>query len=234
MTRPWNGADWARFVRGAQLQADMWNNKFWLKPPPTVADYDRVHFDGTMTRPHIKCELEVDFNPNYYLAHKVIKVFNLQTNVISRAQNSGTFRSSALIYDSLDIIPVLWPVPDPAGNIQNIRHLSIAHEVGHALGLKHIGVLKKTPLCQTAINLNAAGKDYGNFQGGEDSQYCYGWQQADDVRQNIMGYGAGFSTENARPWVSSILKMRGVPAEYWEVLMREPAGDFFPPRVKGA
>ena len=28
--RPWSGAEWATFVRGAQAQAKMWNNRFWL------------------------------------------------------------------------------------------------------------------------------------------------------------------------------------------------------------
>jgi len=233
MTRPWSGGDWAKFVRGAQVQAQMWNNRFWLKPPPTVADYDHVHLDGTVTRPHIKCELEVDFNPPYPIAHKVIKVANLETRLISGTQDSSTFRSHSLLYDSLDNVPVMMPVPDQAGTVNNIPHFTIAHELGHALGLDHIGVLKKTALCQTAVGLNAAGFDTGDYKGGSNSLLCYGWRHPADVSQNIMGFGASFSTENAAPWVWSMIKMRGLRAEYWEVLTKEPNGDFFPP-AKGA
>jgi len=35
ITSPWTAVDWQRFISGAATQADMWNNKFWLRPPTT-------------------------------------------------------------------------------------------------------------------------------------------------------------------------------------------------------
>ena len=34
-TLPWNDSAWERFIIEAKAQADMWNNRFWLLPPPT-------------------------------------------------------------------------------------------------------------------------------------------------------------------------------------------------------
>lgn len=238
MTRPWSNADWAKFVTSAKAQANMWNNQFWLKPPPDVDAYDHHGLDGSITRPYIKCELDVDFSPPYPLAHAVIKAVNLDTNVLSsearaRMPNDSPFRSNALIFSSFDDTPSLYSVPNQAGKVDKLRQFTIAHELGHVLGLGHIGVIKKTLLCQTAINLNAIGQDVGLFKGGSDSMLCYGWNQPSNIRDNIMGYGMSFSAENAMPWVSSILRMRSKPTEYWEVLLKEPGSPwFFPPRKK--
>src|SRR5438552_17939675 len=67
--RPWTPSEWQTFVNGARAQANLWNNRFWLKPPPGFRDYDIAHdFSGnyakSVFRPYIACELEVDFTAN--------------------------------------------------------------------------------------------------------------------------------------------------------------------------
>jgi hypothetical protein len=200
----------------------MWNNKFWLKPPPSVTEYDYVDF-GDVYRPYIKCELDVDFNANRANAHKIIQVANLDTRMIVGTGDGSTFRSHALLFDSLDNTPVAIPVPDHTGAVNNMQHYTIAHELGHTLGLEHIGLLLKTPLCQTAVALQSVGFDGApETAGGSNSILCYGWNQPKHIGENVMGYGASFSIENARPWVTAIMNMRANFFEYWEILLAKP------------
>jgi hypothetical protein len=106
-TTPWTGADWQRFVAGATAQANMWNNKFWIVPPPSFTDFDEtfVTFPGQVWRPNIRCELEVDFDAGDK-AHRKIDVANVDTRMLGgRTAGPGTFRSHAMLYDSLDTVP---------------------------------------------------------------------------------------------------------------------------------
>jgi hypothetical protein len=233
MTRPWSARDWNNFISGAQQQADMWNNRFWLKPPSFVKEYDRINVATKRTeRPYIGCELQVSFvQPK--IAHKTIEVVNLETANIRGSKNSGTFAGHSLLWDSLDSVPWVMNIPDDKGAINGFQHFSIAHEIGHALGLRHIGVMLKTKLCEDAIDMATSGgdKDLGedlkHYKGGTASDYCYGWGQPKSVAENIMGYGASFTDENARPWIWSITRMRNAPWEGWQALTVY-AGDWFP------
>src|SRR5262245_42103868 len=60
--QPWTGPEWFVFITGCQRQAILWNDRFWLKPPPEFTDYDlEIRGTNSIFRPYIACELDVDF-----------------------------------------------------------------------------------------------------------------------------------------------------------------------------
>jgi outer membrane protein OmpA-like peptidoglycan-associated protein len=243
LTSRWTDADWAAFVGAAAAQADMWNNKFWLLPPPSFSGFDMVYqkdpflneFPNKAFRPNLRCALEVDFSAASN-AHRTIEVANLDRNFITatgRPLDPGVFRSDALLYDSLDAVP--WIFPWGAGPRQPARHYVIAHEIGHAIGLDHIGVIMKTPLCNVASALQTANADRflpntSPLKGGTGALVCYGFLQEPAISDNIMGAGDKFTVENAKPWRWALYMLidemlGGRPLHelaQWRVVTRDP------------
>ena len=223
----WNPTDWQKFVAEATAQANLWNNRFWIRPAKSFSQFDRKFdtFPGQAYRPNIRCELVVDFNPKGD-ASATIDVANLSRAmlaILGRAESPGTFRSDAMLWDSLDGIP--WAFPVGAGPNQPKMHYVIAHELGHLLGLGHIGVMRKTLLCVLAQATAGWPHPAGSpLAGGQNAVVCYGVGQARDIVDNIMGAGDKFTIDNATPWLWAILAMRGKPNDFpgWQMLTHDP------------
>ncbi len=211
--RNWTEGEWHEFRSQIFGQSDLWNDRFWLIPPDDLNTLDiqtqpnRVRF-----RPNIKCELFVQVWLSPANANKTIKVARLADGY---SGDSSLFRSDAVTYDSLDGVAHVFHIPDNTGAQMNINHYTIPHEIGHALGQPHIGVLRRTAACTTAIAGPTAGDD--TTVGGSNSHRCYGFGEPPSIAENIMGYGLRFDDVNAQPWRDRIAQHTKTKAENWKV-----------------
>jgi hypothetical protein len=124
--------------------------------------------------------------------------------------------------------------PDWRSIVVNTSQPTVAHEIGHALGLPHIGVTRNLAQCRLAIIL---GKNFHQdtipalYKGDTNADVCYGSRSAAGDINNIMGAGSSFSHENAKPWLDrlfdhlnlnthELVKMRASVAK-WKISMTD-------------
>jgi hypothetical protein len=232
---PWNHAEWQNFVFGFKKQCLMWNNNFWLIPPNDFSALD-IKMGTKKVRPNVYCNLDVQIMPTAARAHRTIQVVNLDAKSAARAAGkresdvtSGDFRSDSSTYDTFDVRPRTDTYTDNTGHVQKVRHYTIAHEIGHALGQAHIGVLRHEKLCDMAVLVDDAFTKAGlssavpaMFSGGSNSDVCYGDFSAAAVSSNVMGGGGTFEPLNAQPWLEQIPR-HTLTRNKWTVSMRHIA-----------
>lgn len=230
---PWPHDEWSDFLDKAKENADAWHEKFWLKPPYSFTDGDVPMGGNIVWRPYINCQCVVQFNaPN---PHRTVEVVHLNAALenyktkqrygrigITKADGK-TFQSNAVVWDSLDNIPSIFFYYDANKRLQGTSGVTITHEVGHALGLDHIGVLKKVPLCLMARALNwTVGYSDSPLIGGSNADVCYGtWHWNSSLEDDVMGAGPSFSDADGLPWVWAMQQLRNRSDESWEVLLQD-------------
>lgn len=224
-TKNWTPDEWLKFTTLFERQSNMWNSRFWLLPPNYFTLLDDKS-GGRAVRPNVACNLVTQVTNSPSNTHRTIEVVNLDVEAIRREQGiepgSGTYRSDARHLDSLDVKPRNPRYTDDRGVEHTIKnYYTIAHEIGHALGLKHIGVLKSRPQCTFAVSLRKHGVKNvsSHLKGGGNSDVCYGKYDSLGLADNIMGLGTKFEEINAQPWLERVAMHTNTRAGDWKVAL---------------
>ena len=112
-------------------------------------------------------------------------------------------------FDSNGILP-LYDTIAAKGQI------TVCHEVGHLLGMPHVGEWKKSTKCMAEL-----AKDPNN---GGNKRPCYEGNDTYD-RLNIMGLGMNLAYWNAAPWTHRVSAHTGVSLQGWKLSKKiQPPG----------
>ena len=143
--KDWTPGGWEKFTKEFEKQSNLWNYKFWLVPPRhfSIADFD---LGRKFVRPNIVCHLHTELADTPGKAHRTVDVFNIDVDEVKRRNDLdddnpylGKFRSDDRHLDSTDVNTGSRTYEDEDGNEYTVKHhYTIAHEIGHALGLDHI------------------------------------------------------------------------------------------------
>jgi hypothetical protein len=195
----WAPAEWLAFRQTVLNQSATWDRRFVLTPPSSCAGL--MYKTGTALGlgkvlgtefdylPNAECRFRLFVHDSPAGAHRTIRVARLSDSYNLSAMDSSSFRSHATLYDSLDGQVHVFQIPDDLGSIHLIRHYTIPHEIGHALGQGHIGQLKSTTACQAAMDTTRVGPPASTEVGGSNSLVCYGWGSRRRSRKTSWGSG---------------------------------------------
>ncbi len=181
----WKPGEFDRYtrnlVKGAQR---FWHGKFWLQTPRT---YNGLNYPDT--KPTHRCNLYCRFR----LARAKSLAEAHYTIAVVRVQDGESFRSHATLFSQNDIKSEQMI---PGSTKKFWTHY---HEVGHLIGLGHVG---------TGANTNMKG----------NSPTAYGVTKRE--MNDVMGRGTARRSWHATPWQEAAEVFTGVKANLWKVSKR--------------
>ncbi|NOT47763.1 MAG: hypothetical protein HOP17_08430 [Acidobacteria bacterium] len=226
--KDWTPRGWEKFTNEFAKQSRLWNNRFWLIPPRHFNIMDALN-GSHFIRPNVMCYLDTQTVNAPGAAHRTIDVFNIDVDEVKRRDDLdddkpflGKFRSDSHHLDSTDINTGKRTYEADDGEEYTVKnHYTMAHEVGHALGLSHIGVLMKSEKCGLAMKFSKEKKNPKDIplhlRRGKNAQVCYGEYDVAGMAENIMGLGYKFEAVNAAPWTKRIAMHTNTLAGDWRV-----------------
>jgi hypothetical protein len=179
----WKPGEFERYTKnlisGAQRY---WNGVFWLRTPKRYTGLDYPDSAATH-RCNLFCRFELEEAVRESDAHYTIAVV--------RAQDGEDFRSNSRLYSQNDINSERLI---PTSTVKFWTHF---HEVGHLLGLGHVGTGGKRNVHH------------------DNSPTAYGVTK--EEMEDVMGKGSVRHDWHALPWQQAAEEFTGVKAAEWQV-----------------
>jgi hypothetical protein len=183
----WKPQEFDRFATRTLTSAQrFWSGVFWLKTPTSYRGLDWPEKAATH-RCNVYCKLELGRARSALDAHYTIAVV--------RVPDSEFFRSNSRLYSQKDIRSEQMI---PGSTRKFFTHF---HEVGHLLGLGHIGWHGNR-----------------NLHGNNDPK-AYGVTLHD--MSDVMGRGAAIRHWHATPWREAVATFTNTEMKQWTVALRE-------------
>jgi hypothetical protein len=192
----WNANEWEHFRKEFKRQSyAAWNYAFVLIPPASYNGF----VDPSGVRRNVQCFLQINLRDRPGIGTHTVDCYSL-------TETGGMLRANSGLLTNKDVAPTTrtrdhlepmrlekkdgkmrWSGGNPDGKSFAFKQSTIAHEVGHLLGLGHIA--DHTAACKHS---------------GPNSSRCYGLFLKESM--NIMGGGDALSIKNSTPWRERITK----------------------------
>lgn len=198
----WPPDEWIDFRSRVKKEGEeFWNNKFWLEPVTDALDQNFTGLNFTI-RQNIQCCLHINFVDAAEKANITIVAVYIPQPAYGERYDAGSHRTHHKLYDSHDVNLRTMTTTDDTGNTITTTQHTFAHEIGHAIGLAHVGILRGDKPC-----LDEVAEDPRD---GANSSICYGGTRPAKFINDIMGAGSETNYRHARPWLYAIAKHAGL------------------------
>jgi hypothetical protein len=195
----WGANEWENLKKKFKADAEkFWSGKFWLAPK---ARYTELLYPEPPKAPHVQCNiycrLQIDMLGSPADAHKIITIYKVPPGRFFRA-DSDTYTA--------DKISEVNPQVDQHGH--KLKQRTLFHEVGHALGLNHVGVSTHVSYAPGKVCVEADQADVQCYTGPKDSDTA-----------SIMGRGNTMTLREAKPWQDRIATHTSIAGGDWRTTM---------------
>jgi hypothetical protein len=196
--RRWTPESWQEFTsRVASMVDGVWDGKQFLTPPrnlPNSVMRDMVYQGnaGSGKAPYVTCNLDVRLQQTANGSHASLRCYRLadsETKTFRSFIEPSPGRDGGILVDR----DVYYEIYFDADGMRFFN--TIAHEIGHVLGLNHPG-------------------------GASNSAAAYGLPGTPEYRE-VMGFGTNVTPRQAAPWKARI-KMHTDYHQEWGVTATRP------------
>jgi hypothetical protein len=243
--REWNDTEWMLFREECCYRAKFWDSRFYLAPPQ---DYTGLDLPGGTRgiRPYVECRFDPVFVGPGDGPHVRYEVAHLDESkncgfpwcdpsrglqAVTRPSNTaleGRVPADRLVgrvdlglLSSQSLHLKVHTDRDDKGYVWQTRQRSFVHELGHALGMPHSGILFGDQVALAAAQRNP----------NDCSTYGMGAPAVELI--NIMGAGDDVAAVNALPWLHRVVMHLNTPTrpQDWGAILRQNGSTLAPRRL---